>query len=41
MYTVSFTEYADVFECADRADVSVEEMGHIYSSERIILLIKQ
>lgn len=31
MYTVSFTKYADGFECADRADVSVEETGHIYS----------
>ena len=37
MYTVSFVKYADGFRCSDRADVMVEETGHIYSFSSTML----
>ena len=37
MYTVSFVKYADGFRCSDRADIRIEETGHIYSFSSTML----
>lgn len=37
MYTISFIKYADGFRCSDRADVMIEETGHIYSFSSTML----
>lgn len=37
MYTISFVKYANEFRCSDRADIMVEETGHIYSFSSTML----
>ena len=37
IYTVSFVKYADGFQCSDRADIRIEETGHIYSFSSTML----
>lgn len=37
LYRVAFRKYAGGFQCADLADISVEESGHIYSFSSTLL----